>query len=50
MEPLAGCLAKLWSEFQVMMRTGGADVTQIRGQIGQLGLHVHPLGIPVLEH
>ncbi len=44
METLAGRLAKLWGEFQVMMGADGANVTQISCQMRQLGLHVQPVG------
>jgi hypothetical protein len=40
MEPLACCLAKLRSELQVIMGAGRADMPQISGQIGQLGLDI----------
>ena len=49
MEPLTGRLAKLRGKFQIMMSADGTHVAQISGQMGQLGLHVHPLGIPVLQ-
>jgi len=50
MKSLAGRLAKLWGEFQVIMGADGVNVTKVSGQMGQLGLRVHPLGVPMLEH
>lgn len=50
MEPLAGSLAQLGGELQVMVGADGIDVTQVSGQMRQLGLNVHSLRIPTLEH
>ena len=50
MKSLAGRLANLWGEFQVIMGADGANVTEVSGQMRQPGLHVHPLGVPMLEH
>ena len=48
-EPLTGRLTKFGGELQIIMRAHGADVTQIRGQMRQLGGHFGPLRIPALQ-
>jgi len=50
MKPLAGGLAKLRGEFEVMMGADGINVAKISRQMRQLGLHVYPLIVPALEH
>jgi len=50
MKPLTGGLAKLRGKLEVMMGADGINVAKISRQMWQLGLHVHPLGVPALEH
>ena len=50
MEPLIGGLAQFRGEFQVIMSAHCARMAKIGSQMRQFGLHVHPLGVPVLQH
>jgi hypothetical protein len=49
MEPVAGRMAQLRGELEIVVRAYRTDVTKVGGQMGQFGLNVQALGIPALQ-